>query len=461
MKQLKNKQPPRLSSGRQAFETALKIAILLLSAFLYFEITSFPRTEIYRYWIEIAVLFIGYFFLLKSTSFKQKSATFFIIVALLLRIATLFHLPNLTDDFYRFVWDGRLAIHGENPFQYLPADIINNPHFQGFELNQALYEKLNSPHYYTIYPPVCQAIFAFSTFCFPQSLAGNVFILKLFMLLAEALSLFFLFGLLKKWNLPLHLGIIYAFNPLVIIELCGNVHFEAWMITGILGALYFFQSTKLNTLSAFFFSIAVCAKLLPLMFLPFLWRRIGWRQTFFYGLWTGLFCMLMFLPFFHLSTFLAIFKSSALYFRSFEFNASLYYLLRAIGFWLKGYNWMGQIGFVLQIIFLLSLFFIDKKIQKANKNQAESHVWAQQICMALSIYFFCAASINPWYIVPVLAFSTFTKWRFPIIWTCFLPLSYYAFHQIPYQENLYLVAIEYGCVFLYWAYESRNLTKLY
>jgi len=84
---------------------------------------------------------------------------------------------------------------------------------------------------------------------------------------------------------------------------------------------------------------------------------------------------------------------------------------------------MGQIGFILQILLLICFFFIDKKAKKITENQSEDHVWGQQIFMTLCIYFLCAASINPWYIVPVLAFSIFTKWRF----SCYLDLSFTAF----------------------------------
>jgi hypothetical protein len=38
----------------------------------------------------------------------------------------LFAVPALSDDFYRFVWDGRLLFNGINPYTILPADFINS-----------------------------------------------------------------------------------------------------------------------------------------------------------------------------------------------------------------------------------------------------------------------------------------------------------------------------------------------
>ena len=77
-------------------------------------------------------------------------------LGLVLRVLLLFTLPVLSDDFYRFIWDGRLLMNGQNPFEHLPADYLN----QGLEgIDSNLYNQLNSPDYFTIYPPVNQFVF--------------------------------------------------------------------------------------------------------------------------------------------------------------------------------------------------------------------------------------------------------------------------------------------------------------
>ena len=80
-------------------------------------------------------------------------------VAVLLRLVFLFSTPVLSDDFFRFVWDGRLLVAGVNPYLYLPSNLLHSPIFLSANLNTTLYEGLNSPNYFTVYPPLNQLFF--------------------------------------------------------------------------------------------------------------------------------------------------------------------------------------------------------------------------------------------------------------------------------------------------------------
>src|SRR5579884_948487 len=105
-------------------------------------------------------LFMLYWAIIKlnRTDFDYRHALF---AAVVFRAVLLFALPNLSDDFYRFIWDGRLLAHGVNPFSHLPSYYAsqNNTDISIFGLSRELFDKLNSPNYFTIYPPVCQYIF--------------------------------------------------------------------------------------------------------------------------------------------------------------------------------------------------------------------------------------------------------------------------------------------------------------
>ncbi len=133
------------------------------------------------------------------------------------RLLLLFAVPALSDDFYRFVWDGRLLINGINPYTILPADFVQSIDFQRVIGDKIIFEKLNSPNYYTVYPPLNQLIFAASAALSQGSLFGNVIALRIFILLAEISLLLILMK--KKYNDKFNL---YAFNPLIIIELTGQ-----------------------------------------------------------------------------------------------------------------------------------------------------------------------------------------------------------------------------------------------
>ena len=96
------------------------------------------------------------------------------------RALFLFSIPNLSDDFYRFIWDGRLLASGNHPFAQLPVYYMdNNVSIQG--INEDLFNKLNSPEYFTIYPALSQYVFWLAA-SFRQIMChGSVLVIKVVM----------------------------------------------------------------------------------------------------------------------------------------------------------------------------------------------------------------------------------------------------------------------------------------
>lgn len=176
-----------------------------------------------------SALFIGYFFLIKTF----KNAREVIFLGVFFRLLLLFAIPALSDDFYRFVWDGRLLFNGINPYTILPADFVQTIDFQMIIFDKTIFDKLNSPNYYTVYPPLNQLIFAASAGLAQGSLFGNVIVLRVFIVLAEISLLLILMKSKNhgKFNL-------YAFNPLIILELTGNLHFEGVVMCFLVLAFY-------------------------------------------------------------------------------------------------------------------------------------------------------------------------------------------------------------------------------
>ena len=105
---------------------------------------------------------------------------FFLGVAVVARLLLIGAFPQLSDDIYRFIWDGRLINQGVNPFAQLPAYYMQ----EGTQLpglSPELFAQLNSPEYFTIYPPVAQAIFALACWLFPHSIFGSAVVMKVFL----------------------------------------------------------------------------------------------------------------------------------------------------------------------------------------------------------------------------------------------------------------------------------------
>lgn len=416
-----------------------KITLILTFSSLIIWLGYFTPRQSFEQLIGLySALFVLYFFLIKTF----KNAREVIFIGVFFRLLLLFAMPALSDDFYRFIWDGRLLLNALNPYTILPADFIQTIDFQKVITDKTIFEKLNSPNYYTVYPPLNQLIFAASAGLSQGSLFGNVIALRVFILLAEVGLLLVLMKNKNSDKLN-----FYAFNPLIIIELTGNLHFEGVVMCFLILAYNF---RKKIFLSAFLFACAVCVKMLPLIFIPLIIRQLGWKKGFSYAILVGLFTALFFLPFLDQKLIEKLFSSVNLYFQKFEFNASIYYLVRAVGFKIFGYNIIETAGKIMALLTFSGVIFISWK----SKNL---FVGALAI---LTLYFAMATTIHPWYVTNLLVITLFTTFRYPIAWSYTVFLSYATYQTNLYQENLYLVSFEYLLVFGMMIYEFKQVRNL-
>ncbi len=477
--------------GREAFETKQIEAAswpknlllpILLSLLLYGLLAfSVQRTQfdlLLAGWTLLWLLF-GYLYYRANTLVIIK---FLLFAGLSFRFALLFALPNLSDDFYRFIWDGRLWCAGTNAFFYTPTMLTNgcsetaNAYAQSIlgannSLSCALYTQLNSPNYFTIYPPVCQAIFALSAYLGGQSVWLTTCFLKAHILLFESGTLYLLWRLCGLFHVSKKAVLLYALNPSVIIELAGNLHFEAAMSFFSLLFLHSLshlasvsqnhtisrlfkdtKTTRYTLLSALSLALAVCSKLLPLLFVPLLYRRMSRGAFIQYVLLVALFVLLCFVPILDEQVWRAMTQSGSLYFGHFEFNASIYYLIRALGYRLWGYNIIAQASIFLAIS-------IGMLVLAISVYEPKTTIWHLPTAMlwVLSIYMLASPIVHPWYIMPLVAFGVLTPYRYPLCWSAMTMLSYHAYRSVPPLENGFWVATAYIIVLGFMVLEKRWL----
>jgi hypothetical protein len=203
--------------------------------------------------------------------------------------------------------------------------------------------------------------------------------------------------------------------------------------------------------SAFFFALAVSTKLLPLILLPLYWRRLGTKKAWQFYCMTAAFTMLMFLPLFSYELLAGLSQSVSLYFQKFEFNASVYYIIREIGFVLKGYNIIGSAGKWLAVSTILGIIIYTLLERKDRLPSAWMWVWL--------IYLALATTVHPWYVAPLLAFSIFSSYRFAVLWSGLIFLSYAGYVTDGFSENLLLTGLEYGLLMMFIGYELYSNFK--
>jgi alpha-1,6-mannosyltransferase len=395
------------------------------------------------------LLFLFYLLLARSV----LSFRILLLFGIIYRLIFVFSIPTLSDDFFRFFWDGVLIMNRINPFLYMPAEIMENPAIIIPEINAGIYSLLNSPEYYTVYPPVCQFVFWTSAYLGGGNIFTAVWIMKFFVFAAEMGTIYLIWRLLKFYKLKAELTILYILNPLIIIELTGNIHFEALLIVFVLLAVFYISRQQWIG-GAMAFALAIASKLTPLLLLPFLLKRLKLKKSILFYLLTLGLAALTFLPFMGKELVHGLSSSIGLYFQKFEFNASIFYIIREIGLWIAGYDIIETAGASLGLLTFVMVVLLALYENTSRQNLPGIFIWP------LFIYFTFSTIVHPWYAAPLVAFCLFSRYRFPIVWSYTIFLSYAGYSASGFQEQTWVLWVEYLTVFAVMLYEVLKFKDL-
>jgi len=160
-------------------------------------------------------------------------------VALLLRLMFLFAPPQLSDDVYRYLWDGRQLLQGNNPYAAVPAAVKPPPDLA------TVHSRINHPEYVTIYPPAAQLVFAGGA-----TPGGGITGLKAFLVLFDLGLCALLMVVLGQLGMPLWRAVLYAWNPLPLLEIAGSGHVDGAGLSMLMGAFCLLLTGRNTSLSA-------------------------------------------------------------------------------------------------------------------------------------------------------------------------------------------------------------------
>lgn len=343
-----------------------------------------------------------------------------------------------------------MIVNGLNPYLYTPEAILTSPELISGEIPhnaQLLKDGMGalSASHFSNYPPVNQFFFGIAALLTGKSILGSVIVLRILIILADLGTLYFGSKLLKAMDLPVTNIFWYFLNPFIIIELTGNLHFEGVMLCFLVWSLYLLLKKKW-VWSAILFGVSISVKLIPLLLLPLLMKYMVKRTNIkngilrlsgYYAL-TLIIVLFSFLPFLS-SDLLTNFSSTLLlWFQNFEFNGSIYYIIRWIGFQTIGWNIIADVGKILPLVVILCLLLLA--LFRRNSSTKEL---LTAMLFGVSIYFLLSTTIHPWYVATPLILTIFTKYRYAVVWSLLVMLSYAAYTAEGFSENLWLVAFEY------------------
>ncbi|MBK8955983.1 MAG: hypothetical protein IPM34_10560 [Saprospiraceae bacterium] len=402
-------------------------------------------------WIITCICFI----ILQSRIQEHFSLPLWWVVPLSLKFILIFIVPELSNDYYRFWWDGYLTTHGINPYQFTPEDVLQNVHppvITGHLSNNI--GLLNSPEYFTVYPVFMQGIFSLSAFFSGSDTYLFSVILKFLYLTGDLITLYFCMQILHICKKPASWSFLYFGNPLCMIELQGNLHTEQFMILFLAAAIYFYlRSSHIHF--SWTLSFAILSKINALLFIPMFSSGKSFLRS------TGLLAIVIFLSlallFYPISGHADGFvESLSLYFKEFEFNSLIYAFVRDLLYANKMYELQAQLGFGLLALFILVSLII---MYKHYKSGGEISKRFQTSWWILFAYLCLSSTVHPWYLCPIVFLGIFYLPISSTIWSFMVFLSYSHYDPAFQQSSRVLTISTYLIAFLVIYFECRG--KLY
>ncbi len=346
------------------------------------------------------------------------------LFAVLFRLVWLGSTPTLSDDVYRYIWDGHLLVQGVNPY----AEPVNSPLLDRFQTE--LRAQVNHPEMASPYPPAAQAYFALVEWLRPQNPRGFQLAAIVFDLAAGWMVML----VLKYTGSEHRYGLVYLWNPLVVVEFSQGAHLDAMMLFWMIAGLYCWLriqpgkngASRWIALSAVSLAAGTLTKLLTALLVPLLIWRWGWRGLAIFGI-----CLLAGFGLFAAGASWGltgpldgrgVFGALKIYQRYWNYNSGIYHWLEV---WISGYEtagavpveiigernlaWLRGAMSVLQGFVMLGAGFIAWRLDRQEVGSVQRHNLAVlRLTLApLGGFLLFSPTVHPWYatlVIPVLPF---------------------------------------------------------
>lgn len=187
-------------------------------------------------------------------------------VALVLRLLALPMAPVLSNDIYRYVWDGRVVLSGANPYRLAPEAEELAP------LRDELWESMDHKDVPTVYPPLALGAFAVAA-----ATPAPLLALRILLAMADLGLCALLLLLARDLEVSPWRTIWYAWSPLAVIEGTGQGHVDVLAVTAAVAAVLLVVRRRPAAAGAAA-AAGVLAKLGPLLALP-MWARQSRRPV--------------------------------------------------------------------------------------------------------------------------------------------------------------------------------------
>jgi len=372
---------------------------------------------------SLAFACVGYLLSVREFFATPKFRRRVVVLGLVLGAAwqvVFLRLPaGFDDDIHRYVWDGRLQRLGYNPYLVVPGD----PGVRGLHTPET--RSLNNPDLASPYPPGAQLFFRTVT-----AIRESTFALKLAFVLCDFAIAALLLNLLRYTGRPEHLVLVFAWNPLLAVEVAGSGHID------IVGALLLVLSSvalvrRWRAIAALSFGLAIAVKFLPIVLLPLYWKRVRIRDAALTAVAVGA----LYLPFLNHGRVPT--GSLGTYVQNFRFNGPVFAAVTHLA--------SPRVAAALAVLVGLATALWMRRRSKQSDTPHEQFAWP------LAAALFCAPAVFPWYLLWLLPFLTSTSTLLILVWTASIIPAYVQWHLRTLGHPwgalpVWTMVVEYGCV---------------
>jgi len=217
--------------------------------------------------LAAGIVYLVCLYLLERSA-ERRGLLWFVLAAALLFRCTLVPLePSLSDDLYRYRWDGLIQRSGWNPYAIAPED----RRLVGFR--DAYWPHVSNQEMPNIYPPATEL-----TLRATAAVSSRLLAFKAPFLAAESLLLALLAFWIRRTGRRSFTLAFYAWNPLVVVEVAASGHNDPLAMLFATAALFLIIERR-AVLSTLALAAAVLAKFFPILLAPLLLRKAGWPRT--------------------------------------------------------------------------------------------------------------------------------------------------------------------------------------
>lgn len=357
-------------------------------------------------WFLVAALGFALLLRLQARSRSDQRWKWLLVLGLVLRLLLVVGEPTLSDDVYRYLWEGHLVTEGVSPYSFA----IDSPLADPYDI--AARSLANNTSLASPYLPVAHGIFGATAAVLPS----EAWTMQVLMIAFDVLAAAMIIKLLGAAGLPQRRVLLYWLNPLVIVEVAHGAHIDAIIVgLGGLGLWLSLDAARRSTLALFAGPVIIAAatltRPLALLFIPVLFWIWDWRQRL---AWFAT----MTLPIAAAGTAAGlglseemgtgVFGSARAYTDTFRFNSGIYHWLER---WIssqglddKGWNEPAALTRLIITIVVIAALLAVFAVARAPRDIRST---LRLLAVPVIVYVVLTPVLHPWYILLLLSLVPF------------------------------------------------------